>query len=248
MPTLRDWFGVLAMVVGLFMAIMDVQIVTSSLTQIQGGLSASADEISWVQTAYLIADVMMVPLSGTLSRLLSTRVLFVTAALGFTGASALVRHRDEPRPDDRLSGNAGVQRRRHDAVGLSGHLYEIPNAAAGDGHGADLADPEPVVDPGPDDRRLLDRHLLLALAVPGQHRARHRRCRHRMALDRHRQARVVAVAPFRSDRAGADGAVSRLPPIRAPGRPTLGLAFGRTRSSPRSSCRASRRPSSSGAC
>jgi DHA2 family multidrug resistance protein len=86
---LRDWFGVLAMVVGLFMAIMDVQIVTSSLTQIQGGLSASADEISWVQTAYLIADVVMVPLSGTLSRLLSTRVLFVTAALGFTGASAL---------------------------------------------------------------------------------------------------------------------------------------------------------------
>jgi len=89
LPTLRDWFGVLAMVVGLFMAIMDVQIVTSSLTQIQGGLSASTDEISWVQTAYLIADVVMVPLSGTLSRLLSTRVLFVTAALGFTASSAL---------------------------------------------------------------------------------------------------------------------------------------------------------------
>src|SRR5438067_6309045 len=88
-PSLRDWLGVLAMVVGLFMAIMDVQIVTSSLTQIQGGLSASTDEISWVQTSYLIADVVMVPLSGTLSRLLSTRVLFVTAALGFTAASAL---------------------------------------------------------------------------------------------------------------------------------------------------------------
>ena len=88
-PSLRDWFGVLAMSVGLFMAIMDVQIVTSSLTQIQGGLSASADEISWVQTAYLIADVVMVPLSGTLSRLLSTRVLFVTATLGFTAASGL---------------------------------------------------------------------------------------------------------------------------------------------------------------
>ena len=88
-PPLRDWIGVLAMVVGLFMAIMDVQIVTSSLTQIQGGLSASPDEIAWVQTSYLIADVVMVPLSGMLSRLLSTRVLFVTAALGFTGSSAL---------------------------------------------------------------------------------------------------------------------------------------------------------------
>ena len=88
-PRLRDWIGILAMVFGLFRAIMDVQIVTSSLTQIQGGLSASPDEISWVQTAYLIADVVMVPLSGTLSRLLSTRVLFVTATLGFTAASAL---------------------------------------------------------------------------------------------------------------------------------------------------------------
>ncbi len=89
LPTLRDWLGVLCMVVGLFMAIMDVQIVASSLTQIQGGLSASVDEIAWVQTSYLIADVVMVPLSGMLSRLLSTRVLFVTAALGFTASSAL---------------------------------------------------------------------------------------------------------------------------------------------------------------
>ena len=50
-PRLRDWIGVLAMCAGLVMAIMDVQIVTSSLTQIQGGLSASSDEIAWVQTA-----------------------------------------------------------------------------------------------------------------------------------------------------------------------------------------------------
>jgi MFS transporter, DHA2 family, multidrug resistance protein len=88
-PRLRDWTGVLAMGTGLFMAIMDVQIVTSSLTQIQGGLSASTDEIAWVQTAYLIADVVMVPMCGMMSRMLSTRVLFVIAALGFTGASVL---------------------------------------------------------------------------------------------------------------------------------------------------------------
>jgi MFS transporter, DHA2 family, multidrug resistance protein len=88
-PRLADWIGVLAMVFGQFMAIMDVQIVTSSLTQIQGGLSASPDEISWVQTAYLIADVVMVPMAGTMSRLLSTRVMFVIATLGFTVASAL---------------------------------------------------------------------------------------------------------------------------------------------------------------
>jgi MFS transporter, DHA2 family, multidrug resistance protein len=88
-PSLRDWLGILAMVFGMFMALMDIQIVTSSLTQIQGGLSASSDEIAWVQTSYLIAEVIMIPLSGTLSRILSTRVLFVISALGFTVTSAL---------------------------------------------------------------------------------------------------------------------------------------------------------------
>ena len=87
--SLRQWVGVLAMVFGMFMALLDIQIVTSSLTQIQGGLSASPDEISWVQTSYLIAEVVMIPLSGTLSRLLSTRVLFVAATIGFTISSAL---------------------------------------------------------------------------------------------------------------------------------------------------------------
>lgn len=87
--SLRIWLGVLAMVVGMFLAIMDIQIVTSSLTQIQGGLSASADEISWVQTSYLVAEVVAIPLTGMLSRILSTRVLFTVSALGFTLMSAL---------------------------------------------------------------------------------------------------------------------------------------------------------------
>ena len=87
--SLRQWVGVLAMVFGMFMALLDIQIVTSSLTQIQGGLSASADEISWVQTSYIIAEVVMIPLSGTLARLLSIRVLFVAATVGFTISSVL---------------------------------------------------------------------------------------------------------------------------------------------------------------
>jgi DHA2 family multidrug resistance protein len=78
-----------AMIFGMFMAILDIQIVSASLAEIQAGLSASADEISWVQTAYLIAEVVMIPLSGFLSRALSTRVLFAASAAGFTLASAL---------------------------------------------------------------------------------------------------------------------------------------------------------------
>ncbi|MGH8456854.1 MAG: DHA2 family efflux MFS transporter permease subunit [Stenotrophobium sp.] len=83
----RAWLGFLCMIFGNFMAILDIQIVASSLNEIQAGLSASADEISWVQTAYLIAEVIAIPLSGYLSRILSTRVYFVISAIGFTLAS-----------------------------------------------------------------------------------------------------------------------------------------------------------------
>ena len=77
------------MVFGMFMAILDIQIVSASLAEIQAGLSASADEISWVQTAYLIAEVIMIPLSGFLSRACRRAVLFAVSAAGFTVASAL---------------------------------------------------------------------------------------------------------------------------------------------------------------
>src|SRR5262249_55206179 len=73
----------------MFMAILDVQIVSASLTEIQAGLSASSNEISWVQTAYLIAEVVMIPLSGFLSRALGTRILFAISAAGFTAASLM---------------------------------------------------------------------------------------------------------------------------------------------------------------
>jgi DHA2 family multidrug resistance protein len=77
-------FAFICMVFGMFMAILDIQIVSASLAEIQAGLSASADEISWVQTSYLIAEVIMIPLSGTLSRVLSTRWMFVISSAGFT--------------------------------------------------------------------------------------------------------------------------------------------------------------------
>jgi DHA2 family multidrug resistance protein len=89
-PRLRagDWVGFFAMVFGMFMALLDIQIVASSLSEIQAGLAAGSDEINWVQTAYLIAEVVMIPLSGFLSRVLSTRTLFTISAASFTVASA----------------------------------------------------------------------------------------------------------------------------------------------------------------
>ncbi len=80
----RRMVAFVCMVFGMFMAILDIQIVSASLAEIQAGLSASGDEIPWVQTSYLIAEVISIPLSGFLSRVLSTRWMFVISAGGFT--------------------------------------------------------------------------------------------------------------------------------------------------------------------
>jgi len=77
------------MCAGMFMALLDIQIVASSLQNIGGGLSAAQDEISWVQTAYLIAEIIVIPLSGWLTRVFSTRWLFTASAAGFTFSSML---------------------------------------------------------------------------------------------------------------------------------------------------------------
>ena len=74
---------------GGFMALLDIQVVASSLQDIGGGLSAAQDQIAWVQTAYLIAEIIVIPLSGWLTRVFSTRWLFAGSAVGFTLTSLL---------------------------------------------------------------------------------------------------------------------------------------------------------------
>src|SRR6202012_3056130 len=80
-------FAFATMTVGFFIALLDIQIVSASLRDIGGGLSAGADEVAWVQTSYLIAEIIVIPLSGWLSRVMSTRWLFCVSAIGFTVAS-----------------------------------------------------------------------------------------------------------------------------------------------------------------
>ena len=75
------------MAVGQFMALLDIQIVVASLGSIQAGLSAGADEIDWIQTAYLMAEIVMIPLSAYLGQALSTRWVFVGSAALFTVTS-----------------------------------------------------------------------------------------------------------------------------------------------------------------
>jgi DHA2 family multidrug resistance protein len=71
------------MCLGLFMAILDIQIVAAALPRIATSLHTPLDELSWVQTSYLITEVIAIALSGRLARALSTRWLFAGASLGF---------------------------------------------------------------------------------------------------------------------------------------------------------------------
>ena len=86
--SVATWAGFGLMCVGMFMAILDVQVVATSLPTIQAALGVRPDQISWIQTAYLIAEVIAIPLTGFLTRWLSLRWLFVMGISVFTLASA----------------------------------------------------------------------------------------------------------------------------------------------------------------
>ncbi len=81
------WIGFTAACVGMFMAILDIQVVVTSLAVIEQALAIGADNMSWIQTSYIIAEVVAIPLTGLLMRVFSMRWLFVMALSGFTLAS-----------------------------------------------------------------------------------------------------------------------------------------------------------------
>jgi MFS transporter, DHA2 family, multidrug resistance protein len=87
LPPLGAWVGFAAMCMGMFMAILDIQVVVTSLPTIQAGLNIRPDQMSWIQTTYLIAEIIAIPLTGILTRALTMRWLSAAATLAFTLAS-----------------------------------------------------------------------------------------------------------------------------------------------------------------
>jgi DHA2 family multidrug resistance protein len=84
---IATWLGFVLMCLGMFMAILDIQVVATSLPTIQDALAISRDAMSWIQTAYLIAEITAIPLTGWLTRALTLRWLFAIAISLFTLAS-----------------------------------------------------------------------------------------------------------------------------------------------------------------
>lgn len=83
------WLAVAAGTLGALMATLDVSIVNSSLPTIQGEIGASGTEGTWIATAYLVAEIIIIPLSGWLERVFGLRNFLLIAAILFTGFSML---------------------------------------------------------------------------------------------------------------------------------------------------------------
>lgn len=79
----RDWVAVGGTVLGAFMAVLDIQVTNASLQYIQGGLAASLDQGSWISTAYLMAEIIIIPLTTWLSSIFSTRRYLLASCVAF---------------------------------------------------------------------------------------------------------------------------------------------------------------------
>ena len=83
----RDWLAVFGAILGAFTAILDIQITNASLADIQGALGASTEEGSWISTAYLMAEIIVIPLTGWLSSVIGLRRYLAVNTMLFTAFS-----------------------------------------------------------------------------------------------------------------------------------------------------------------
>lgn len=89
-----DWrkvyLGFAGLAVGQFMALLDIQIVASALAEVQAGIGATADEIGWIQSVYLLTEVVAIPVSAYLSKLWGTRPFYMVTTVAFIITSVIV--------------------------------------------------------------------------------------------------------------------------------------------------------------
>ncbi|WP_168879868.1 MDR family MFS transporter [Rhizobium sp. P28RR-XV] len=81
--TLKMWIAVIGSTLGAFMAVLNIQIVNASLANIQGAIGAGTDDGGWISTSYLIAEIVVIPLTGWLARVFSLRNYLLANAILF---------------------------------------------------------------------------------------------------------------------------------------------------------------------
>jgi DHA2 family multidrug resistance protein len=85
--TARMWIAVIGSTLGAFMAVLNIQIVNASLADIQGAIGAGIDDGGWISTSYLIAEIIVIPLTGWLARVFSVRIYLLANAVLFLAFS-----------------------------------------------------------------------------------------------------------------------------------------------------------------
>lgn len=86
---MRNWIALIGCILGAFMAILDIQVTNASLKDIQGTLNATSEEISWISTSYLVAEIIVIPLSGWLAQVFSLRYYLMISSVFFVIFSVL---------------------------------------------------------------------------------------------------------------------------------------------------------------
>ena len=191
------------------MQALDTTIANVALPYMQGSLSATADQINWVLTSYIVAAAIATPVTGFLEARLGRKRLFLIAVAGFTAASVLcgiAMSLPEMVAFRLIQGLFGAS-----LVPLSAGRAArfVPEGKARLGHGDVGHGRHGRPDPGPDARRLADRGLQLALGVLHQRADRHPDLRRplglsqrdedeqdRLRLVRLRHAQSIAIGSF----------------------------------------------------
>src|SRR5580704_6251386 len=88
-PQINPWIIAIAVMLGTFMEVLDTTVVNVSLPHIAGSLSATIDEATWAITSYLVANAMILPITGWLANYFGRKRLLMMSVTGFTAASFL---------------------------------------------------------------------------------------------------------------------------------------------------------------
>ena len=168
----KTWAMVLGALLGAFMAVLNIQITNASLLYIEGGIGTGVDNGAWISTAYLIGEIIVIPLCDYLSRVFSFRRYLIVNTVLFLIFSVACGCA-QPWPDDRSAGAAGVHRRRADPHGLHAGADQAAEGAAADRPGAVRAHRDFRTRDRADHRRLSDRirygwqYIFFVNLVPG---------------------------------------------------------------------------------
>src|SRR2546428_9368563 len=86
-PQVNPWIIVVAAMFGTFMEVLDTTVVNVSLPHIAGNLSATPEEATWALTSYLVANAIVLPITGWLAHYFGRKRILMTAVVGLTDAS-----------------------------------------------------------------------------------------------------------------------------------------------------------------